>query len=119
VDDLPPPEPGPGEVRVAVTAASLNFGDIARCKGGVAAVMAEPPFTLGMDVAGVVDATGEGREDWMGRRVVGMANQSLGGMAEQALCTTVFDAPPELDDVEAAAFTFYFGAARRRKRAQK
>ena len=24
--------------------------------------MAEPPFTLGMDVAGVVDATGEGRE---------------------------------------------------------
>jgi NADPH2:quinone reductase len=108
VDDLPPPEPGPGEVRVAVTAASLNFGDIARCKGGVAAVMAEPPFTLGMDVAGVVDATGEGREDWMGRRVVGMANQSLGGMAEQALCTTVFDAPPELDDVEAAAFTLPF-----------
>jgi len=36
---------------VAVAAASLNFGDIARCQGGVAAVMAEPPFTLGMDVA--------------------------------------------------------------------
>ncbi len=106
--DVPSPEPGPGEVRVAVAAASLNFGDIARCRGGVAAVMAEPPFTLGMDVAGVVDATGEGREDWMGRRVVGMANQSLGGMAEQALCATVFDAPPELDDVEAAAFTLPF-----------
>jgi NADPH2:quinone reductase len=108
VGEVPVPEPGPGEVRVAVAAASLNFGDIARCKGGVAAVMAEPPFTLGMDVAGVVDATGEGREEWMGRRVVGMANQSLGGMAEHALCATVFDAPPELDDVEAAAFTLPF-----------
>ncbi len=108
VSEVPDPEPGPGEVRVAVAAASLNFGDIARCRGGVAAVMAEPPFTLGMDVAGVVDAAGEGAEDWVGRRVVGMANQSLGGMADRALCGTVFDAPPELDDVEAAAFTLPF-----------
>ena len=108
VGDVEVPEPGPGEVRVAVEAASLNFGDIARCTGGVAAVMAEPPFTLGMDVAGVVDAAGEGREDWVGRRVVGMANQSLGGMAEYALCGVVFEAPPGLDAVEAAAFTLPF-----------
>ncbi len=40
VQDVDVPEPGPGEVRVAVAAASLNFGDIARCRGGVAAVMA-------------------------------------------------------------------------------
>jgi len=106
--DVEVPEPGPGEVRVAVSAASLNFGDIARCRGGVAAVMGEPPFTLGMDVCGEVDAAGEGREGWVGKRVVGMANQSLGGMAEHALCQTVFDAPPELDDVEAAAFTLPF-----------
>ena len=51
--DIPVPDPGPGEVRIAVSAASVNFGDIARCRGGVAAVMAEPPFTLGMDVAGI------------------------------------------------------------------
>src|SRR4051812_32487048 len=53
VAEVDEPQPGPGEVRVAVAAASLNFGDIARCTGGVAAVMAEPPFTLGMDVCGV------------------------------------------------------------------
>jgi len=35
----------------------------------------------------------------------GHGNQSLGGMAEYALCANVFDAPPELDDIEAAAFT--------------
>ena len=57
--DVPVPEPEPGEVRIAVSAASLNFGDIARSRGGVASVMAEPPFTLGMDVCGVVDAAGE------------------------------------------------------------
>ncbi len=49
-DDVGVPEPAPGQARVAVAAASLNFGDIARCRGGVAAVMGEPPFTLGMDV---------------------------------------------------------------------
>jgi len=104
------PEPGPGEVRVAVSAASLNFGDIARCRGGVASVMAQPPFTLGMDVCGVVDAVGDGVEDSTGRRVVAMCKQSFGGMAEEAIAPagSIFDAPAELDDVEAAAFTLPF-----------
>ena len=51
----------------------------------------EPPFTLGMDMAGVVEAAGEGLEDWVGRRVVGIAQQSLGGLAELAVAGTVFD----------------------------
>jgi NADPH:quinone reductase-like Zn-dependent oxidoreductase len=120
VQDVAVPEPGAGEVRVAVAAASLNFGDIARCRGGVAAVMAEPPFTLGMDVAGVVEAAGDGMEHWLGRRVVGMCPQSLGGLADQALAGTVFDAPPELSDVEAAAFTlpFHVGYLALHERAQ-
>ncbi|HEX7132156.1 MAG TPA: zinc-binding dehydrogenase [Iamia sp.] len=108
-EDVPEPEAGPGKVRVAVTAGSLNFGDIARCRGGVAAVMAEPPFTLGMDVCGVVDAVGDGvSKSLVGRRVVGLADMSLGGLADRAVCGTVFDAPPSLDDVEAAAFTLPF-----------
>jgi NADPH2:quinone reductase len=108
--DIPVPEPGPGEVRIAVAAASLNWGDIARCRGGVASVLAQPPFTLGMDVCGVVDAVGDGAEQWLGRRVVAVCNQSIGGMAEAALAAklTVFDAPEELDDIEAAAFTLPF-----------
>lgn len=107
-DDVDVPEPAPGQVRVAVSAASLNFGDVARCRGGVAAVLAEPPFTLGMDVAGVVDAVGEGAEEWLGRRVVGITPQSLGGLAAHALAGSFFDAPPGLDDAEAAAFTLPF-----------
>jgi NADPH:quinone reductase len=110
VADVPIPEPGPGEVRIAVSAASVNFGDIARCRGTVASVMGQIPFTLGMDVCGVVDAAGEGADEWTGRRVVAMTNQSLGGMAEFAVApaTGTFDAPTELDDVSAAAFTLPF-----------
>ena len=85
IEDIPIPDPGPGEVRVAVSAASVNFGDIARCRGTIASVMGQVPFTLGMDVCGVVDATGEGAESWAGRRVVAMTNMSFGGIAEYAL----------------------------------
>src|SRR6059058_371115 len=94
-DDVAVPEPGPDQVRVAVSAASLNFGDIARCRGGVAAVMAQPPFTLGMDVAGVVEAAGAGGEQWLGRRVVATCAMSFGGIAELAIAPVngVFDAP--------------------------
>jgi NADPH:quinone reductase len=110
VQDIPAPEPGPGQVLVAVSAAPLNFGDIARCRGGIASVLAEPPFTLGMEVCGVVDSAGAGAEEWVGRRVVAMCAMSFGGLADFAIAPVhgVFDAPAELDDVEAAAFLLPF-----------
>lgn len=110
VRDVPVPDVGVGEVRIAVSAASVNFGDIARTRGGVATVRLEPPFTLGMDVCGTVEAAGEGAEAWLGRRVVAMTKMSFGGMAEYAISTVnaVFDAPPQLDDSEAAAFLLPF-----------
>ena len=110
VQDLEVPDVEPGGVRVAVSAAPINFGDIARCRGGVASVMAQPPFTLGMEVCGVVDAAGAGTEQWLGRRVVAMCAMSFGGMADFALAPAmgVFDAPPELDDIEAAGFLLPF-----------
>jgi NADPH2:quinone reductase len=110
VQEIPVPDVDPDGVRIAVSAASVNFGDIARCRGGVAAAMAEPPFTLGMDVCGVVEAAAPGAEAWLGRRVVAMATMAFGGMADKALApvTGVFDAPDQLDDVEAAAFLLPF-----------
>ena len=110
VQEIPVPDVEPGGVRIAVSAAPINFGDIARCKGGVASVMATPPFTLGMEVCGVVEAASEGNEQWLGRRVVAMCNMSFGGMADFALAgvTGVFDAPEELDDIDTAAFLLPF-----------
>jgi NADPH2:quinone reductase len=110
VVDVDVPEPGPGQVRIRVRAGSLNFNDIDRCRGGLVSVPTPPPFTLGMDVCGDVDAAGEGAEEWIGRRVVAITLNATGGLAEHALApaTSVFDAPPELDDAEATAFVIPF-----------
>ncbi|MFN7149788.1 MAG: zinc-binding alcohol dehydrogenase family protein [Microthrixaceae bacterium] len=104
------PEPDAGEVRIRVHAAALNFNDIARCRGTLVSVAKEPPFTIGMDVCGVVDAAGDGADQWIGRRVVGVAKDALGGIAERAVAPTVgvFDAPASLDDEQAAAFLLPF-----------
>ncbi len=104
------PDPGPGEVRIAVAAASLNFNDIDRCRGKLVSVPTPPPYTLGMDVCGVVEAAGDGAEAWLGRRVVAITKTALGGIAEFAIAPviSVFDAPPSFDDAEAAAFILTF-----------
>ncbi|HWE55326.1 MAG TPA: zinc-binding dehydrogenase, partial [Acidimicrobiales bacterium] len=110
VQEIDQPEPGPGTVRVRVAAGSINYGDIARAYGRLASIMAAPPFTLGMDCCGVVDAAGEGGEEWVGRRVVAITQMAQGGLAEYAIAPTaaVFDAPEALDDAEAAAFLLPF-----------
>jgi NADPH2:quinone reductase len=104
------PEPGPNEVRVQVHAASLNFNDIDRCRGNLVSVPTPPPFTLGMDVCGVVDTVGEGADAWVGKRVVAITKNALGGIAEYAIADaiSVFDAPPAFDDAEATAFLLTF-----------
>ena len=107
------PTPGPGEVRVKVGAASLNFNDIDRCRGKLVSVPTPPPFTLGMDVCGVADLAGEGAESWLGKRVVAITKTALGGIAEYALAdaVSVFDAPEGFDDAEATAFLLTFQAS--------
>ena len=113
VADVPVPEPGVGEVRVKVGAASLNFNDIDRCRGKLVSVPTPPPYTLGMDACGVVDAAGPGGEAWLGKRVVAITKMALGGIAEYALAdvVSVFAAPPGFDDAEAAAFLLPFQAS--------
>jgi NADPH:quinone reductase-like Zn-dependent oxidoreductase len=54
------PVPGRGEVLVRVHAAGVNPTDWKTRERGVFANGARPPFTLGFDVAGVVEAVGDG-----------------------------------------------------------
>lgn len=107
------PEPGPGQVLVRVSAASLNFNDIDRCYGRRVSVPLPPPFTLGMDVCGTVTACGEGAEHWQDTRVVALTQMAMGGVAEYALASAdaVFDAPPAMTDAEAASFIIPFHTA--------
>jgi NADPH2:quinone reductase len=59
-EDVREPEPGPGEARVRLAAAGVNFIDIYQRTG---LYPIEPPFILGQEGAGEVDAVGEGVED--------------------------------------------------------
>ncbi|MEM1111501.1 MAG: NADPH:quinone oxidoreductase family protein [Pseudomonadota bacterium] len=111
--DVDKPEPGPGQVLVKVSAASLNFNDIDRCMGKRVSVPLTPPFTLGMDVCGVVEATGDGAEKWLGKRVMALTMMAQGGLAEFAVSSAdaVFEAPDAMTDAEAAAFIIPFHTA--------
>ena len=61
VDEVPAPHAGPGEVRIKVSAASINPLDGKILRGLLAggAALAEPTG-LGFDASGVVDEVGEG-----------------------------------------------------------
>src|SRR4051795_12118802 len=58
--ERPRPEPIATEVRVRVEAAGVNPVDWKVRSGKGSAALGDPPFTLGWDVAGVVDAVGPG-----------------------------------------------------------
>ncbi|HID09117.1 TPA: alcohol dehydrogenase, partial [Candidatus Micrarchaeota archaeon] len=59
---LPTPEPGPGEVRVRLTAAGVNHLDI-WVRKGLPGLKLEYPHIPGADGAGVVEAVGPGVTD--------------------------------------------------------
>ena len=61
VERFEPERPGEGEVLVAVRAVGLNFADIF-CRLGLYAAAPPFPFSPGFEVAGVVEAVGEGIE---------------------------------------------------------
>lgn len=113
LDEVPVPEPGPGEVRVRVQAIPLNLNDMERITGRNMMVTPELPCTPGMEVMGVVDACGEGAEDWAGRRVVATTKGASGGYAEYSICPTVgtFVMPEDIPLPDAAALYFPFHLA--------
>lgn len=83
IRDVEMPVPGPGEVRIKVRATSINFPDLLLCQGKYQLKL-EPPFTPGMDIAGTVDATGDGETTFSpGDEVCGGAR--FGGFAEYAI----------------------------------
>ncbi|MDR1660038.1 MAG: SDR family NAD(P)-dependent oxidoreductase [Desulfovibrio sp.] len=78
----PLPAPGPGEVRVEVKYAGLNFRDVMFCMGMLPDEMLEGGFSgpsLGMECSGVVDAVGGGVTGWKaGDEVVCFAPAAFG-----------------------------------------
>ena len=107
VEDRPVPKPEIGEIRVKVHCVGLNPVDYKLADGWGGVNWSEPPV-LGLDVAGTVDAVGEGVNNFsVGDRVYYHGNLSKvhGGFAEYA-CTTAHTAshmPDGLKMEEAAA----------------
>jgi NADPH2:quinone reductase len=107
--DAPLPEPGKGEVRVAIKAASLNFPDLLIVQGKYQ--MKPPlPFVPGAEFAGVVEAVGEGVKHLaMGTHVAGFAG--TGGFGTHTVCSafTLMPLPPVFSFEDAAAFLCTYG----------
>lgn len=62
IEDIPEPQPGPGEVLVKVVATSLNHMDL-WVRQGIPGI-GDLPLTLGCDGSGVVHSLGEGAHDF-------------------------------------------------------
>ena len=99
VEDLPEPEPGPGQSLVEVRAAGINFADVLIRLGHYP----QPPplpALLGNEVAGDLD----------GRRVLGFVRTAGGGYAERAAVDDAwtFDLPESATYAEGASFLTTF-----------
>ncbi|MER6180945.1 NADP-dependent oxidoreductase [Streptomyces sp. NPDC001652] len=101
--DIEVPQPGSGQIRVRVRAAGLNAIDGKIRSGAMEAVRPTTfPSVPGAELAGVVDALGEGvRDVKVGDEVVGWSD--TGSYAEYALATTVAPKPAGLDWQHAVA----------------
>jgi len=66
------PEPGPGQVRIRVRAAGLNFAEVMAAQG-LYPDAPKPPCVVGYEVAGVIDALGDGVQSYpIGQRVLAL-----------------------------------------------
>lgn len=101
--DVPLPEPGAGEIRIEQTVAGLNFIDV-YIRSGL--YKREPPFVLGREGAGRVDALGPGVTEFaLGDRVAYMDTPHLGGYAQYAVVPVAeaVPVPSGVDDRVACA----------------
>lgn len=103
LDETAPPEPGPGQIRVAVEACGLTPADWAIC-GGLHT--GELPRGIGLEVAGTVDLLGDGVTGVEPGDPVFGPTVYMGpsaGAADQAVLTVWFPRPGGLGAAEAAA----------------
>jgi NADPH:quinone reductase-like Zn-dependent oxidoreductase len=111
VEERPDPIAGPGEVRIAVRAAGVNFADtLARV--GLYPDAPKPPAVLGYEVAGEVDSVGDGVSGVaVGDRV--MAGTRFGGHAELVVVPAeqTLPMPERLSFEQGAAFPVNYATA--------
>jgi NADPH:quinone reductase-like Zn-dependent oxidoreductase len=111
VQERPDPPVGPGEVRIAVRAAGVNFADTL-ARTGLYPDSPKVPCVVGYEVAGEVESVGEGVESFRpGARV--LAGTRFNGQAELVTVpqTMVYRLPERLSFEEGAAFPVNYATA--------
>ncbi|MGR3548296.1 MAG: NADPH:quinone oxidoreductase family protein [Roseovarius sp.] len=109
--DLPRPTPGSGEISLRIAACGLNFADLLMIKGAYQDTP-EAPFTLGMEVAGTVEALGPDTDGPApGTRVAVFGGQ--GGLADYGCfpAARAVPLPDAMSFAEAAAFQVAYGTS--------
>jgi NADPH:quinone reductase len=114
LEEVPDPQPGPGQVAVRVHAAGVNPVD-AYIRSGGYALKPSLPYTPGTDAAGVVESTGpDVKSVKVGDRVY-TAGTVSGAYAELAVCAAsqVHRLPGQVTYAQGAAVSVPYGTAYR------
>lgn len=109
MDDLPDPVPGKGEVVVRVHACSINFPDTLMIRD-LYQFKPERPYAPGSELAGTIEALGEGVSGWsVGDRVIAMIGN--GGLAEKVVAPVarLFPLPDDVDFATGASLLMTYG----------
>ena len=111
VQELPDPQVGAGEIRIAAKAAGINFADT-MARVGLYPDAPKPPCVMGYEVAGEVESVGEGVDGFsVGDRV--FAGTRFGGQAELVTvpASQALPLPERLSFEQGAAFPVNYGTA--------
>jgi len=109
LDDIEAPTPGKGEVLIAVKACAINFPDTLIIRD-LYQFKPERPFAPGGELAGVVEAIGEGVSDYqIGDHV--MAGIGNGALAEKVIVPAgrMFPVPDGVPFEKAASLLMTYG----------
>jgi NADPH2:quinone reductase len=111
LEDVPSPRPGPGEVRVSVKAAGVNFPDVLMIQNKYQ-FRPPLPFSPGYEIAGVVSELGDGVAN-LSIGDAGIAMLRFGGFAEEAIVPAdrFWRIAQDVDFVTAAAFPLAYGTS--------
>jgi NADPH2:quinone reductase len=111
IEDIAVPQPGPGEVLIAVKAAALNFFDTLITRGNYQS-KPDLPFSPSAEVAGVIEALGPGvTEVRVGERVA--AYVGWGGAREKVVAKVdaIVPIPDGVSDAVASGISVTYGTA--------
>jgi NADPH:quinone reductase len=111
VGELPEPLAGPGQIRIAVKACAVNYPDVLIIADRYQ-FKPERPFAPGGEIAGIIDAVGDGVTGWkVGDRVI--ASTGNGGMAEKVVVapSSVYALPDGRSFEEGASLLMTYGTS--------